>query len=77
MNLDRAVIKNHLVGICCLLVAAASEMPPEIMAVLPPHWRHRVTIVALVILWLKSHWNLFINPDSTPAAVGYVNKRNE
>lgn len=62
---------NHIYYLICSLAVLISTIPQEFLDVLPPKYKHIVGIVAALLMWIKSHWNLFVNPDGTPAAASY------
>lgn len=59
---------NHLYYAVCLLVAMLSELPLD---VLPENWKHKIAVVAVMAAWVKGHWNLFVNPNGTPAETAW------
>ncbi len=68
--MTRTQILNVLYAVVCAVAALGAET--DTIPFLPDAWKHYVTVAAVVALWLKSHWNLFINPNGTPAAQPYI-----
>jgi hypothetical protein len=58
---------NHLYNLLFVLLIAISVLPPDIVNVLPPKWKPYVGVGSALALWIKSHMNLYYNPDGTPA----------
>jgi hypothetical protein len=58
---------NHLYNLLFALLIAISVLPPDIVNVLPPKWKPYVGTASAAALWIKSHLNLYVNPDGTPA----------
>lgn len=65
---------NHLWNLLCVLCAVAAALPPDVAKFLPSHYQPVVVGVIGVLMWIKANRNLFINPDGTPASVGYEKK---
>jgi hypothetical protein len=61
------------INLVCAIAAAGSELlaDPTIMGLFPPKIAHVVTAVALTAMWIRSHKNIFVNPDNTPATRPY------
>jgi len=66
---------NFIYAIVCAVAALGAET--DTIPFLPEAWRHYVTAAAVVAMWLKSHWNLFINPNGTPATEPYTPERKQ
>ena len=62
---------NSLYNLLFTLVAVLAALPPDVLNVLPGDWKPYVIGACGVAVWIKSHGNLFINPDGTPASVAY------
>lgn len=59
---------NHVYYALCLIAALWAALPPSAMDLLPPNWKPYVAAAAGAAVWIKGHWNLFINPNGTPAS---------
>ena len=68
--MSKTQIINTVYGLICLVAALGAELGE--IPFLPPRAKHYVAGASVVALWLKGHWNLFINPDGSPAAASYV-----
>jgi hypothetical protein len=64
-------IVNHVYYAVCAIVAIAAALPPSVLDFIPAAAKPWMIGFVSVAAWLKSHWNLFVNPDGTPAVVGY------
>jgi hypothetical protein len=62
---------NHVYSLVCVLCAIFAALPPTVIDVLPTQVKPYIVGIAGAALWLKSHWNLFVNPDGTPVSVAY------
>lgn len=58
----------YLLGVAMMLW---DEFGHQILPMVPDKWRHWITIGIAVLMYAKSHRNLFQNPDGSPAQVGY------
>lgn len=65
-------LKNVAFGIVSLVVAVTSET--GFMNLVPDRYKHYIAAAAFIAMWIKGHWNLFINPNGTPAQVAYDGK---
>ncbi len=66
--MTRTQITTFLYALVCAIAALGAEtgtLP------VPESWKHYIAAAAVVAVWLKSHWNLFVNPDGTPASKPY------
>lgn len=68
-------IVNHVYYLICLLIAVYAALPASAIEILPTKWKPYLVGAALAAGWLKSHWNLFINPDGTPARTAYIEEK--
>lgn len=61
-------------NLVCIAAAFGSELlaDPQMLNLFPPKYAHAITLAALSAMWLRSHWNLLVNPDGTPASVAYT-----
>lgn len=61
-------------NLTCFVAAFGSEVmaDPQMMGLFPPKYAHVITMVALVAMWLRGHWNILVNADGTPSTVAYV-----
>jgi len=73
--MTKTQILNMLYAIVCAVAALGAET--DSIPFVPDSWKHNVTAAAVAALWLKSHWNLFINPNGTPAAEPYTPERKQ
>lgn len=58
-----AVLANHIYSIICVLCAVYAAIPQSAVQVIPAQWQPYVVGFFGVLMWLKSHWNLFISPQ--------------
>lgn len=58
-HVTKATISNIIFAIICAVVALSQET--GFLQVLPDSWKHYVTLVAFGAMWLKSHWNYFVD----------------
>lgn len=67
------VTKTQVLNLAYAIICAVAVLGSETSTVpfLPDAWKHYIAAAAVLALWLKGHWNLFINPDGTPAAAPY------
>jgi len=65
-------LRNTIYNAICALAVLAGGLPPELTAVIPANWRPWLLAVGAGCFWVKSHANLFVNPDGTPASVAYT-----
>lgn len=63
---------NHAYNVICVLLAVYAALPIGALEVIPPAWKPYVVGTAGALLWIKSHWNLFVNPDGTDAKAPYI-----
>jgi flagellar motor component MotA len=63
-------ILNLLYYFVCLIVALGSELTSDgtLASFIPAKYAHMIMLAVLGAAWIKSHWNLFINPDGTKAS---------
>lgn len=68
MNKTRAVW-TFIFNLICVIAALSSEVlaDPSIAGLFPAKWAHAITMVSLAAMWVRSHRNLFFNPDNSPA----------
>jgi len=64
-------VLNHVYYLVCLVVALFATIPPTAFDFLPASWKPYIIGVVVAAAWVKSHWNLFINPDGTSARTAY------
>lgn len=64
-------IVNHIYYFVCLLAAVLSALPIDLI---PAELKPYIVTVSAVLMWIKSHWNLIVNPDGTPAEAPYIKK---
>jgi hypothetical protein len=67
-------VKNAIYYGICLIVAIYAAIPQGSLQFIPVSWRPYVEGAVTVAAWVKSNWNLFINPDGSPAKVSYGGK---
>ena len=60
---------NILYNLVCVVALFGSET--EFLSIVPHQWHHQVAAVCGLAILIKSHWNLFINPNGSPAALPY------
>lgn len=67
-------ILNILYYVVCAVALLGSELLSDgtLSQFIPKGWEHIIAVAAAAAMWLKSHWNLFTNPDGTPATTPYV-----
>ena len=70
--MTRTQLLNNLYNVVCILCGIFAALPPTVVDVLPTQVKPYIVGIAGVALWLKSHWNLFVNPDGTSATTAYV-----
>jgi hypothetical protein len=70
------VLLNHLFFFLCAGVGILSALPPSIVDFVPPTWKPYVVGAVLGAAWIKSHKNLFFNPDGTPAICAWIKPDN-
>lgn len=63
-HVTRATVNNIAFAIVCAVVALSQET--EFVSVIPAKYKHYVTLVAFFAVWLKSHWNYFVDPQGNP-----------
>jgi hypothetical protein len=58
------------INLICALAAAGSELiaDPTIMGLFPPKVAHVITAAALAAMWIRSHRNIFVNWNGSPAS---------
>jgi hypothetical protein len=66
---------NHLYNLFFGLVALLAALPREVLDVLPAAWKPGLVAASVIALYIKSHWNLWVNPDGTPAQTPYMPPR--
>ncbi len=66
------VIENFLYYVVCVIVAMVATFPPNWANFIPAGVKPYVLGAVLIATWLKSHWNLFINPNGTPAETAWT-----
>jgi len=59
-TLNKTQILNFLYALTCAVVALGAEVNTLPM---PASWRHTTVVAAIWALWLKSHWNFFVDPS--------------
>jgi hypothetical protein len=62
-------LQTFWINLICALAAAGSELIADqtIIGLFPPRIAHGITAVALVAIWIRSHKNIFVNWDGSPA----------
>ena len=73
--MTKTQILNVLYAIVCAVAVLGAET--DTIPFMPDAWKHYVAAAAVIAMWLKSHWNLFINPNGTPAAEPYTPERKQ
>lgn len=63
-------VLNIVYAVICAVAALGAET--DTIPLLPDKYKHYVAGAALLAMWLKSHWNFWVNPDGTPASVSYL-----
>ena len=58
---------NHAYNLAFAALALMAALPTEILAVIPERYKPYVIAASALALWLKSHRNLFVNPDGSAA----------
>lgn len=68
MNKSRA-ISSFIWNLVCALAAVLAEVAadPSLLGLFPAKYAHLITVASLAVMWIRSHRNLFFNPDGSPA----------
>ena len=68
MNRSRA-ISSFIWNLICALAAVLAELAadPSLLGLFPAKYAHVITMASLAVMWIRSHRNLFFNPDGSPA----------
>lgn len=69
MSTTKTPIIHVLYALVCAVAVLGSET--NMLPFVPDAWKHYVAGAGVAALWLKGHWNYFVNPDGTPAAAPY------
>lgn len=64
-------IANHAWNGFWVVVGILAVIPPHVVDIFPKDKRPYILGAVAAALWIKSHRNLFINPDGTPAQTSY------
>jgi len=67
VTLTLTVLFNHAYNLFFSVLIAISILPPY----LPNRWKPYVGIASSLAMWIKSHRNLYFNPDGTPAQANW------
>jgi len=50
---------NSVYNIVCIIASLGAETK---LLPIPEAYKHYVSAIAMLAMWLKSHWNLFVDP---------------
>ena len=69
------VNKNSIYNIVCIACAVFAALPPGVVNVLPTQVKPYIVGIAGALLWLKSHWNIFVQPNGNPLPAAMAAKQ--
>jgi len=68
-------IVNHFVYFLLALAGIFVALPTDVVNVLPAEWKPYLAAAIISAGWIKSHMNLFINPDGSNALTAWEGEK--